>query len=1278
MSVRDPNGRQGGGRRWDGRSDADSPLTDLVDRLAEARRSGEPAPEELERLVTLLSKSGYEPGAKLTEALEGLARWSGEPQQAAPYPQDDRRAPPSRQPVPEELERRLAEFATSLTQRPRAERKPQPATTPPVASLRSALADISARQKALDAEEEAPAPRGYEQRPAIRIDTRSQEVRAQAARAPEPRLPDIRIQEPRLQEPRIQERPAPAHDRYAPPAPARPAPDPAGSVVVKELRSEIDRLGRAVSDLPTRAEVDGLVREMGTLASRLTTDRPARLDRDSLAAIDSLVAEVDRMRGDAASPQMIVNLAEELHAISARLDVIGPKNSVAIDTLARRIDEVRSELDHFPRSSSLDGVATEIKTVIARLEAQERIAAPTREAVVGLSGRVEALDGKIAAIQQASAARDDALERINSTIRAELDNMPRADAVTDLGRQLDALTENLKSRSAIGPALKAVEGLAGRVEVLDGKIDAIAASRNEAIAASRHDAEWIADAMRGEFAAVARPEALDGFGRQIEALTATLKAQKQPEPVKHVVEALSGEIAGLGDRLDKVANATRERGVTLDRIEAMTASLATRRTENNGEALESLSGRVDGLGDRMEQMVAATRARAAAFDRIEDSVRVIAERLVDERAGSDRESASALEAEVVRLVEGLDRNDDRMDDLHAAFQGLAARIERSCADLGAHCVESAVAAARDAIGAGADGDDGRELDDEIARAIDELRASSAQSERRAADALEAVRSTLERLIDRMDDDRQADRRSFAPAASFVAERERPEPVIPEPVRSVAAPAPAIDPAEAARAAARRALEEIAGDIRPAPEPIREPRTPRAETPAFQPIAELAPDHPLEPGSGPRADGAAAQTAASFIAAARRAAAQPLVDDEPEAKPAKAKRAKTAAGPSRFAGAFAKLKTRGRPLLLGVAATLVVLAALYVASGMTGQQQVEAPPAPTSQLAPAPTPRVSTYEAPRAAPRETLTAIDRDEAPIARNEAPQSQPPAYEPRVEAEPAPAGQGPQAALLYPPRTPAKDLTNFAFAEQASGKARGAEWKVGEPATTGSISRGSDELPETIGSSTLRMRAVSGDPSAQLEIGDRLLDGRNVEPDAAAAAKWLEKAAAQGLAPAQHRLGSLYEKGRGVTRDLAAARRLYEQAAASGNVRAMHNLGVLHAEGGLGKADFGAAVTWFRMGAERGLVDSQYNLAVLNARGLGGKRDLVDAYKWFALAAKQGDEDASRKREEVASALGASVGVAKAAVEQFRPRAVDAAANDAPTPPGGWDRVAAAKTTR
>lgn len=1299
MSVRDRSDRSGddGWRheREDGYARSDQPL-----RRAEARRSDDPSPEDLERLVAMLARRETAPDDRLSRALEGLARWTEnakatvqEPARPAAQPaprQDERReparasySPDTRQDdrqgfrddgarrgeapgVPDELQSRLTDYARSVGGRERPDSRPAP--TPPIASLRSALAEIAARQKTLDDREDRygsgqrdATPRAYspayEPRDPALAPRREPEPRRRETRAdPRGYVDSMRDEEPR--------RPAPQparENRYRPEprayAPRQEAPAPRVDAVpprvFQELRSELERIGGAVSGLPTRAEIDHITREMTQIAARLGQDRPARLDRDSLSAIDSLVAEVDRMRTGAASPQVIAQLAEEVNAITARLDVLGPRNASAIDALARRIEDVRAELDRFPRIAALEGVASEIQSVIARLDAQERAAVPTREAVVGLSGHVLALDDRIAAIAEAASAREDAIERINSELRAELDTLPRAEAVFDLGRQIDALTEGLQSRSAIGPALKAVEGLSGKVDALDGKIADIASRQGE-------EAGWFADAVRGEIQAVARPAAIEGLGRQIEALTLGLiEHRKEPSPA---LDAINHRMSSIDERLEGLAAGAGDHRETFGRIEEVVRRFANDRQQPAAD-VEILVDKIDGLGERVESMASATRARGASFDRIEESVRSIAEQLLASRGAPGAEPSHALEAEVVRIVDKLEQNEERIEDLHAAFSGVAARIERSCADLGTHAAESAVAAARQALGPETRSPSSQ-LEDEIARALDDLRASTVQSERRSAETLEAVRDTLDRLLDRIPE------KGAYPAPTYSA------PAEPAPRRTTDAPV---------FETARKAAMFDSDDREPEPE---QPRMPRADAMAAfsQAQAELSPDYPIEPGSGGvRGEQAAAPTAASFIAAARRAAAQPVIEDDPIAEA----REKTAA-PGRLSGALAALKARRRPLLLGLAAALVVLAALYVASGMTGQQEEQTPePAPQSRLAPIDEPKVSALDARPEARDDAATTADLPKDLTAPNlpddvgrrsasradldPAPAVEPKPLEPAVAKADAgqPSSGAKKVAEVAPPRAPARDLTSFAFSQSPASAAKGAEWKVGDPVTTGSIARASTELPDKIGGPTLRMRAVSGDPSAQLEVADRLLEGRNVEANPASAALWLEKAAGQGLAPAQQRLASLYEKGRGVTRDINAARRLYEQAAASGNVRAMHNLGVIHAEGGLGKPDFNAATIWFRMAAERGLVDSQYNLAVLEVRGLGGRRDMADAYKWFALAANQGDDDAGKKRDEVGKALGAKLSAAKAEADAFKPKQVDAAANEVPSPPGGWDRA-------
>ncbi|MCC7348236.1 MAG: sel1 repeat family protein, partial [Variibacter sp.] len=171
----------------------------------------------------------------------------------------------------------------------------------------------------------------------------------------------------------------------------------------------------------------------------------------------------------------------------------------------------------------------------------------------------------------------------------------------------------------------------------------------------------------------------------------------------------------------------------------------------------------------------------------------------------------------------------------------------------------------------------------------------------------------------------------------------------------------------------------------------------------------------------------------------------------------------------------------------------------------------------------------------------------------------------------------------------------------------------------------------------------------------------------------RWFERAANRDLAPAQYRLGSLYEKGHGVKKDLDQARRLYRAAADKGHAKAMHNLAVLYAEGIGGKPDFRSAAEWFRRAAQHGVADSQYNLGILCARGLGAEQSLTESYQWFALAALQGDQDAAKKRDDVAARLDAqALALARAAVQGFKPQPQPEAAVTVATPAGGWDAAA------
>jgi localization factor PodJL len=233
----------------------------------------------------------------------------------------------------------------------------------------------------------------------------------------------------------------------------------------------------------------------------------------------------------------------------------------------------------------------------------------------------------------------------------------------------------------------------------------------------------------------------------------------------------------------------------------------------------------------------------------------------------------------------------------------------------------------------------------------------------------------------------------------------------------------------------------------------------------------------------------------------------------------------------------------------------------------------------------------------------------------------------------------------------------------------------------STGSIGKrnapvdaqGLPALPEKL-PLALRNAAIKGQPAAQYEVGNRLIDGKAVPQNTEEGIRWLERAAKAGIAPASFRLGGIYEKGLGVKKDVSVARRYYIAAAEKGHAKAMHNLAVLYAEGIDGKPDYKIAAEWFRRASDYGVADSQFNLGILFARGIGIEQNLPESYKWFALAALQGDRDAAKKRDDVGSKLDpVSLAQARAAVQSFiaQPQPDDAVTVQ--TPPGGWDKPAA-----
>jgi hypothetical protein len=159
------------------------------------------------------------------------------------------------------------------------------------------------------------------------------------------------------------------------------------------------------------------------------------------------------------------------------------------------------------------------------------------------------------------------------------------------------------------------------------------------------------------------------------------------------------------------------------------------------------------------------------------------------------------------------------------------------------------------------------------------------------------------------------------------------------------------------------------------------------------------------------------------------------------------------------------------------------------------------------------------------------------------------------------------------------------------------------------------------------LRPPAEAGDPAAQYALGALHSDGLAVPRSYREAARWYEKAAAQGHRAAQFSLGFLYYYGAGVdsaedpvARDPAKAARWLTPAAEGGEAMAQYLLGHLYHTGEGVPEDEDMALRWILPAAERGILAAQAEAGVLLGARHHGFRGWIEAAKWLILASRAG----------------------------------------------------------
>jgi localization factor PodJL len=934
------------------------------------------------------------------------------------------------------------------------------------------------------------------------------------------------------------------------------------------------------------------------------------------------------------------------------------RTAIALESMASWIEQAETRLNDAARVSTdqqeriaailtqaLSSLKERIDTVERRVASERadppRIEFPMEEALKALAPVSETLSGlradmaRLASrLEQPNPDLAPAVETIRTeidTLRSGMEHLATRHEVAALGASLGSLAKDLEQ----GPTTKDLQTLAGSMTVLYEEVQTLSERVNHDL--HQHLGLGI-DRVKEKIDRMAETgidrSVIEFLSSQIVDLRHDLASRAEPQQMVRLsgeIEALGRQIAEL--RLHQVSKSdfTALKQSLDDVCSALYVTATAQDTSKVPELLESLDHRLDLLvrrpdpkpadlapiGEQLalltERMAALSGSRlpdgdpvAGMEDRLSAQIRTVAER--------EALSHEPLLERFDRIEQELRQLGQRSDTTGVAqmLRSIHEKLERLPAQPAVFDdLERQVAALTERLGS-VPGEPLHKALEEAA-GIAERAARAALNDLRTAlpdagdmDALKHGFVELKALHTRSDRKTQETLKSVREALEALASR-LPGQVAPT-ADSLTVPPSELPPADRLEAAVRKLHAVTLSRIE--------------ETALHNPDAPVQAPRPAEPTPLAASDSDQGHVRASFIAAARRAAQNtapeiaepsplPSVQDAGLTSERQEEETGTAAPPlpSLFERLRRTFDNHSRPLLLGLA--FLVLAAGTVQI-LFGEHSVS-----TAASASAP----QQVQAPGAQAQDTASSSPaRQELSLFQT--------------------------SSLAAPPST---------SAPLAAGRF------LVDPATVGGIPA---EVP-----TSLRQAALSGDAAALYEIGARLAEGRGIGEDLAAAVRLFERASQAGLPPAQERLAAMFEKGLGVGRDLKQAAFWYERAALGGHVRAMHNLATLLASGAHAKPDYATALRWYTEAAEAGFRDSQFNAGLLLTRGIGSKPNLPKAFQWFSLAAVQGDAEAAQRRDELAARLNpADLKNARAAIDQWRPRAVDPIANEPPPAAPEW----------
>ena len=404
----------------------------------------------------------------------------------------------------------------------------------------NAIAEIAARQRMLDADEE---PRALGQVETSALDAIKRSIAALADQVRE-------------------QRPATA---------ATPAAE-------FDMRSELRDLQKSVEELAPRQIVASVNDSIRALAQKIEQSRQEGVRESQLAPIEKLLTDMRVSMESMREPRALSAMMRTLEQLASRVEIIGAKSidNQQLSDLQRQFGDLRSALSEARQHQPADALQDQIARLGTKLDSliesprDSKIVNLVAEAVEDVRKNLRRFDPDrlFARIEErlsgldAMEARFAALsERIEATRQAPADQ-GGLDSIT---RQIERMTRSLAERSAAPDLSQIVERI---------------------------------DDMRAALAA--KPVAVAPDLSSLEQRIADIQSSLHQRPAQPDIKGLELILRKLADRIETV-RAPAANGASLDALQSQVVALAER-LERNGSSVPALDGMERTLSDLVNKV----------------------------------------------------------------------------------------------------------------------------------------------------------------------------------------------------------------------------------------------------------------------------------------------------------------------------------------------------------------------------------------------------------------------------------------------------------------------------------------------------------------------------------------------------------------------------------------------------------------------------------------------------------------------------------------------------